>query len=111
MGQQMPQRRGPETRLGGDQPVGAQVFAGGRVEVDKSLLPKLHNGDRGDGLGDRADPEDGVLIDRRPGADIGDAVPVEPRQRSVADHPHRQASDRPAVEELANPGFRAGLIN
>ena len=66
MGQQVPQCRRPEARPGGDQPVGAQVAAGGRVEVDQSLFPQLHDGDRCDGLGDRGDPEDGVLVDRRP---------------------------------------------
>jgi hypothetical protein len=103
MGQQVPQRRRPEARLGGDQPVGAQVVAGGRVEVDQSLFPQLHDGDRRDGLGDRVDPEDGVLADRRARLDVGDAVPMKPRQGSAADHPHRQAGHRPAVEDLGDP--------
>ena len=102
MGQQVPQRRRPEARLGGDQPVGAQVVAGGRVEVDQSLFPQLHDGDRGDGLGDRVDPEDCVLGRPASRPDVGDAVPMEPRQGSAADHPHRQAGDRPAVENLGD---------
>jgi Recombinase/Recombinase zinc beta ribbon domain len=111
MGQQMPQRRRPKARLGGNQPVGAQVVAGGRVEVNLSLFPQLHDGDRGDGLGDRVDPEDCVLVDRRARLDVGDAVPMEPRQGSVADHPHRQAGDGPAVENPGDPGLQPGLVD
>jgi hypothetical protein len=111
VGQQVAQRGRAEARPGRDHPVGAQVGTRGRVEVDQPLLLQLHDGDRGDGLGDRCDPEDGVLIDRRPGRDVGDAVPVEPGQGPVADHPHRQASDRPAAEDLANPGFQIELID
>lgn len=46
----------------------------------------------------------GVRIDRRARLDVGDAVPVKPRQRSIADHPDRQAGGRPAVQDLVDPG-------
>ena len=108
--QQVPQRGRPEPRPGGDQPEGAQVAAGRRVQVNKSPFLQLHDGDRRDGLGHRGDPEHGVRADRRARAYVGDAVPVEPRQGSAADHPDGQASDRPAVEDLADPGRQRTLI-
>jgi hypothetical protein len=111
MGQQVPQRRRPEARLGGNQPVGAQVVAGRRVEVDQSLFLQLHDGDRRHGLGDRVDPENRVLVDRRARLDVGDAVPMEPRQGSLADHPHRQAGDGPAVEDLGDPGLQLEFVD
>jgi hypothetical protein len=46
----------------------------------------------------------GVRIERRARLDVGDAVPVKPRQRSIADHPDRQAGGRPAVQDLVDPG-------
>jgi hypothetical protein len=111
MGQQMPQRRRPEAGLGRDQPVAAQVVAGRRVKVNQSLFPQLHDGDRRDGLGERVDPEDGVLVDRHARLDVGDAVPMEPRQGSVADHAHRQAGDGPAVENPGDSGLQPGLVD
>jgi hypothetical protein len=47
----------------------------------------------GDRLGDRGDPKDGLLGDRRVRPDIRDTMSVEPRQRPIADH----AYSRPAV--------------
>jgi hypothetical protein len=111
MGQEVPQRRGPKAGLRGHQRVGAQVVVGGRVEVDQALLPQLHHRNRGERLGDRGDPKHRVLGDRGARSDLGDAVPVEPLQRSIADHPHRQAGSRPAVEDLSDPRRHLDLID
>jgi hypothetical protein len=72
--EQMPQRRGPPTRIDGLEVVGAQVLARGSVEIDQTPLPELQHGDRRECLGDRGDPEDRVLGDRRARRDVGDAV-------------------------------------
>ena len=100
VGQQVPQRRRPVAGPGRDQPVRAQVPVRGGVEVDESLLPQLHHGDRGERLADRADPEHGFLGDRRTGREIGETVPAEEVQRSVAYHADREADGGPAVEKL-----------
>jgi hypothetical protein len=102
VGQQMPHRRGPPGGLGRDQLVGAQVPVGGGIQVDGPLLPQLHHGDGREGLGDRGDPKDRVLGDRRVRRDVGQAVSVEELEVPIADHAHRQTDSGPAVEDLAN---------
>jgi hypothetical protein len=84
--------------------------AGGGVEIDEPLLPRLQHGDRGERLGDGGDPKDRVLGHGCVRRDVRDAVAVEPLQRPVADHPHRQAGRRPAVEDLMDPGLHLELV-
>jgi hypothetical protein len=81
VGQQMAHGRRPEAGLGEDQPVGAQVVVGGPVEVEQLLLPQLQHRDRGEGLGDGADPEDRVLGDGRVRGDVGGPVPGKNSRR------------------------------
>ena len=92
------------SRPGGDQPVGAQVVAAG---ASRSTSPRSSNCITAIAvmvLVIEAIRKTVSSVDGRARADVGDAVPVEPRQGSVADHPHRQAGGRPAVEDLADPG-------
>jgi hypothetical protein len=63
VGQQVPDRCRPERLTRRSEAVGAKVLADGIVEIDQAPLPQLHDRDRGEGLRDRADPEDGVLCD------------------------------------------------
>jgi len=107
----MAQRRRPEAELRGDQPVGAQVVGRGRVEVDEPLLPQLHHRDRGEGLGDGGDPEDGVLGDRCVRRDVRDTVSVEEVEGSIAHHAHRQTNGRTTVEDPIDSGPHLVLIN
>jgi hypothetical protein len=111
MGQQVSQRGRPKGGLRRDQSVGTQVVGGGRVEVKEPLLPQLHDGDRRDGLGDGGDPKGRVLGDWRARSDVGDPVPMEPRQGSGADHPHGQAGGGPAVEGLTDPALQLELVD
>jgi len=111
MGQEVPHRRRPEARLCRYQLVAAQVVVGGRIEVDQSVLPQLHHGNRREGLGDGGDPEDRVLGDRCVRRDVRYTKAVEPGKGSVSHHPHGKAGGRPAVEDLANLGPYLELIN
>jgi len=106
VGQQVSHRRGPEGRLRRDQLIGAQVVAGGGIEVDAPLLPQLHHGDRREGLGDGGDPENRVMGDGCVRPDVRDSVPVEELKTSVADRSHRQADGGVAVENLLHSGFQ-----
>jgi hypothetical protein len=90
------------SRLGGDQPIAAEVVIGGGIEVDQPLLKQLHHGDGGEGLGDGADPEDRVLGDGRVRRDVGEPVSVEKLEASVANRSQSQANRRPAVEDPAD---------
>ena len=109
MGQQVPQRRRPEARLRRDQPVGAQIVAGRCVQVDQSLLAQLHDGDRGHGLGDRGDPEDGVFVHRRARFGVGDTVPVEPGQGPATDHAYRQSRRWQSIQDPDDSGMQLAL--
>jgi hypothetical protein len=82
VGEEVPDARGPEATPRGEQPVGVEVVVRGRVEVDDALLVELHHGDRREGLGDRADPEHRVFIDRRAGRDLSEPASVEEVERS-----------------------------
>src|SRR5262249_61370707 len=54
-----------------------QVGAHGRIEVERALLHQPHHGGAGEGLGGRADAEEGVAVDRRGVVDVGDAVALD----------------------------------
>jgi len=105
VGEQVAHRRGPEAGLGGDQPVGAQVVVGRRIQVDQPLLGQLHHGDRRERLGDRPDPEHRVPSDGCVRRDVREAVGEEGLQGPVADHAHRQADGRVAVEDVVDAGL------
>jgi hypothetical protein len=75
------------------------------------LLPQLQHRDRGEGLGEGADPKDRVLGDGGVGGDVGDPVVVEEREGSVADHAHGHADGRVAAEDLADPGLQPERID
>ena len=111
MGQQMPHGRGSKARLGRNQPQGAQVVVGRGIQVDQPLLPQLHHGDRGEGLGDRADPEHRVLRDRLLGLDVGDAVAQGPLQGSITDDANRKTGRGPAVQDLGDLAPQLELIH
>ena len=51
------------------------------------------------------------LGDRRVRRDVGEPVPVEELERSVADHSHCQADDGPAVEDLVDRGLHLEPID
>ena len=102
---------GRQLAFRGDQLVGAKIVVGGCVELDESLLPQLHYGDRGEGLGDGGDPKDGVLRDGPDRRQVREAVCVEEFQRSVADHSQGEADGRMAVEDLIDPGLHLQSID
>ena len=110
MGQEVPQRR-PEADLIWDQPEGVQVIARRRVEIHQPLLRQLHDGDRGERLGDRADAKDGVRRDRFSRPDICDAVAEEPLQGAVADHAGSQTGRAPAIENLGDVELEIAAID
>ena len=89
--------------MGGDQPIGAQVLARGRVEVDEPVLFQLHHGDRREELRDRPDPEHGVLGDRGERPDVGQPPPGEELQGTVPDHSHRQPHRGMASQDTVEP--------
>jgi len=74
---------------------GRQVGRGGAVEVEAALVAQAQGGQRGEGLGDRADAEDGVALDRFVALDAGDRqadvedldTPVRVRKTIVATEP------------------------
>ena len=110
VGQQMAHRRRPPPAIPGNQLVRAQVVVGRGVEVDEPSFSELQNGDRGEGLGDGGDPEDGVLGDRCPGGDVGKAVCGEELQRAVPDHPEGEAHGGPSIEDLVHPPLDGRLM-
>ena len=102
---------GRQLVFAGDQLVGAKIVVGGRIEVDEPLLPQLHYGDRGEGLGDGGDPKDGVLGDGSVRRQVREAVRVEELQRSVADHSQGETEGRMAVEDRVHPGLHLQPID
>ena len=88
-----------------------QIVVGGRVEIDQAPLPQLHHGDRGEGLGEGADPKDGVLRDRFLGVDIRDAVAEEPVERPATDDANSKTSGGPAVEHLGHLALQVALLD
>ena len=82
--EQVPHGYWPPAGIRGDEPVGAQVVVGRRIEVDEPLLLQLHHRDRGEGLGKRADPENGVHGDRR-----AEAISARPCPEKNSSDPSR----------------------
>jgi hypothetical protein len=111
MCQQIPDRGGAPAPISPDQPEGAQIVICRSVQLEQSPLPQLHHSDRGEGLGDRPDPEGRVFVDRSVGFDVSDAVSVEELGGPVADHSQHQADGRPAVHDLIDSGADLLLIN
>jgi len=110
VGEQVAHRRGPEAGLGGDQPVGAQVVVGRRIQVDQPLLGQLQHRDRGEGLGDRPDPKHRVLGDGRVRRYVCNPVAVEELEASVADNAHGQPKRRVAVQDAVDPALQFQLV-
>ena len=98
-------------RPGGDQPIGAEVVIARGIQVDQPLLKQLHHGDGRKGLGDGADPENGVLGDGCVRRNVGEPVSVEELEAAVANHSYGQADGRPAVEDPADSGRQLKLID
>ena len=55
--------------------------------------------------------KDRVLADRRLRLDIGEAVPVKPREASVSDHGDGQSGARPAVQHLSHRQLQIEIID
>ncbi len=94
MGEQVAERWRAPTRVSGRETVGREVLPYRGVEVDETLLPELHEGDGGEGLGDRGDSEHGATRDRRRRGDIGATVTPEVGEATVTDNADGQSHRR-----------------
>jgi hypothetical protein len=101
----------PQGSSHGNQPKCAKVIVCRRIKIHQPLFPQLHYGNSGEGLGDRSDPKDGVLSDRRLGPDIGKAVPMEPRDAAVIDDGDGQSCTRPAIKKLSDCRLQVEVID
>jgi hypothetical protein len=90
-------RRVAGALLDADRP---HALGDGVVERHAPLLDELEHADRGHGLGDRSDAEDGLAVDRPPGRLVGEPEPDEAGEAAAADDAKRQAGERVLVEAL-----------
>jgi hypothetical protein len=111
MRKEVPDRGGRQVRVRWDQAECAKVVVCRRVQIHQPLLPQLHHGDCGVGLGNRSDAKDRVFRDRRLRRNIGEAVTAKPRDASVSYHRDGQAGARPAVEDLNDRRLQVEVID
>jgi hypothetical protein len=100
--QQLADRHRLERAARGSQPDGAEVPAHGVVQVKQAAVTQLHDGDRRERLGDRADPEDRVLGDRSPLRAVRDAGAAEELQPIRSNDRDGQPGRRMLVQNLVD---------
>jgi hypothetical protein len=92
----------------------AQIFQlrhvplGRIVERQLSFVAQLQDRHRGEALGHRGDPEDGVLVDRRLGVHVAQPGDAGMRKLAVDDDAPRRAGDVSRLRELGEQAVDVG---